>query len=117
MQAPGSHPRCAYTAQVPRLFSDSLRDNIPMGLDRSEDDIMAAIRTAVMDYDVGEFDEGLETKVGPKGVKLSGGQIQRTAAARCSSVTPSSWSSMTSRAHWMSRLSRRSGNGSLSAPV
>jgi len=75
-------PRCAYTAQVPRLFSDSLRDNILMGLDRSEDDIMAAIRTAVMDYDVGEFDEGLETKVGPKGVKLSGGQIQRTAAAR-----------------------------------
>lgn len=75
-------PRCAYTAQVPRLFSDSLRDNILMGLDRSEDDIVAAIRTAVMDYDVGEFDEGLETQVGPKGVKLSGGQIQRTAAAR-----------------------------------
>jgi ATP-binding cassette, subfamily B, bacterial len=26
-------PRCAYTAQVPRLFSDSLRENILMGLD------------------------------------------------------------------------------------
>jgi ATP-binding cassette, subfamily B, bacterial len=75
-------PRCAYTAQVPRLFSDSLRDNILMGMDRSEQDIRTAIRMAVMEYDVGEFDEGLETKVGPKGVKLSGGQIQRTAAAR-----------------------------------
>jgi ATP-binding cassette subfamily B protein len=29
-----------------------------------------------------DFDDGLDTKVGPKGVKLSGGQIQRTAAAR-----------------------------------
>ena len=37
---------------------------------------------AVMEQDLGEFDEGLDTKVGPKGVKLSGGQIQRTAAAR-----------------------------------
>ncbi len=75
-------PRCAYTAQVPRLFSDSLRDNILMGLDRDEQAIQAALRMAVMEYDVAEFDEGLETKVGPKGVKLSGGQVQRTAAAR-----------------------------------
>ena len=75
-------PHCAYTAQVPRLFSDSLRDNILMGMDKREEDIWTAIRMAVMEYDVGEFDEGLETKVGPKGVKLSGGQIQRTAAAR-----------------------------------
>ena len=29
-------PICAYTAQVPRLFSDSLRDNILMGLDRTD---------------------------------------------------------------------------------
>jgi len=75
-------PHCAYTAQVPRLFSDTLRDNILMGLDRTDDDIYRAIRAAVMERDLGEFDEGLETKVGPKGVKLSGGQIQRTAAAR-----------------------------------
>jgi ATP-binding cassette subfamily B protein len=75
-------PHCAYTAQVPRLFSDTLRDNILMGLDRTDDDIYRAIRLAVMERDLAEFDEGLEAKVGPKGVKLSGGQIQRTAAAR-----------------------------------
>jgi ATP-binding cassette subfamily B protein len=75
-------PRCAYTAQVPRLFSDSLRDNILMGMKRDDAEVARAIRMAVMEYDLGEFDEGLETKVGPKGVKLSGGQIQRTAAAR-----------------------------------
>ena len=36
-----------------------------------------------MDRDLGRISsKGLDTKVGPKGVKLSGGQIQRTAAAR-----------------------------------
>ena len=35
-----------------------------------------------MERDLDELEEGLETKVGPRGVKLSGGQIQRTAAAR-----------------------------------
>lgn len=75
-------PTCAYTAQVPRLFSDSLRDNILMGLDRSDEDIFRAVKSAVMDQDLREFEDGLDTRVGPKGVKLSGGQIQRTAAAR-----------------------------------
>jgi ATP-binding cassette subfamily B protein len=75
-------PNCAYTAQVPRLFSDSLRDNILMGLDKSDDEIFEAVRSAVMEEDLSEFKEALDTKVGPKGVKLSGGQIQRTAAAR-----------------------------------
>ena len=75
-------PNCAYTAQVPRLFSDSLRDNILMGLEHSDEDIYRAVRSAVMEQDLNDFEEGLDTKVGPKGVKLSGGQIQRTAAAR-----------------------------------
>jgi ATP-binding cassette, subfamily B, bacterial len=75
-------PNCAYTAQVPRLFSDSLRDNVLMGLDKTDDEIFAAVRSAVMEQDLDDFHQGLDTKVGPKGVKLSGGQIQRTAAAR-----------------------------------
>ena len=37
---------------------------------------------AVMDKDLPELDEGLETMVGTRGVKLSGGQMQRTSAAR-----------------------------------
>jgi ATP-binding cassette subfamily B protein len=75
-------PRSAYTAQVPRLFSNSLRDNILMGLAKGNAAIMQAIRSAVMEHDLDELENGLETMVGPKGVKLSGGQIQRTAAAR-----------------------------------
>jgi ATP-binding cassette subfamily B protein len=75
-------PRSAYTAQVPRLFSNSLRDNILMGLAKDDEAILQAIRLAVMEVDLDELEHGLETMVGPKGVKLSGGQIQRTAAAR-----------------------------------
>ena len=75
-------PRCAYTAQVPRLFSGSLRDNVLMGLSGDEQEVMSAIRMAVMEEDLAEFADGLETTIGPRGVKLSGGQVQRTAAAR-----------------------------------
>ena len=77
-------PRAAYTAQVPRLFSDSLRDNILMGLPTEADgvDMDGAIHKAVMEKDLVDLDHGLATLVGPRGVKLSGGQMQRAAAAR-----------------------------------
>ncbi|MBL8091445.1 MAG: ABC transporter ATP-binding protein [Anaerolineales bacterium] len=75
-------PRCSYTAQVPRLFSNTLRNNILLGMNRSDDDIYKATKLAVMDRDLEQLDDNLETMVGARGVKLSGGQMQRTAAAR-----------------------------------
>ncbi len=75
-------PRSAYTAQVPRLFSDTLQDNILMGQDRSVEELQSAIRIAVLEQDVVALEKGVTTLVGPRGVKLSGGQMQRTAAAR-----------------------------------
>lgn len=75
-------PRCAYTAQVPRLFSSTIKNNILLGYPAQEAEIWKAVRLAVMERDVEELEDGLETTVGPRGVKLSGGQIQRTAAAR-----------------------------------
>jgi ATP-binding cassette, subfamily B, bacterial len=75
-------PRCSYTAQVPRLFSNTLRNNILLGLDRGDHVIYGATRLAVMDRDLEELDDDLETMVGARGVKLSGGQMQRAAAAR-----------------------------------
>jgi ATP-binding cassette subfamily B protein len=75
-------PRCAYTGQVPRLFSNTLRNNILLGLERSDDEIARATKLAVMDRDLEQLDDNLETMVGARGVKLSGGQMQRAAAAR-----------------------------------
>jgi ATP-binding cassette subfamily B protein len=75
-------PRCAYTAQVPRLFSNTLRNNILLGMSKSDDEIYKSTKLAVMDRDLEILDDDLETMVGSRGVKLSGGQAQRTAAAR-----------------------------------
>ena len=85
ISSPGDYlvpPRCSYTAQVPRLFSNTLRNNILLGLNRTDDEVYAAMKLAVMDRDLEELDDDLETMVGARGVKLSGGQAQRTAAAR-----------------------------------
>jgi ATP-binding cassette subfamily B protein len=84
-------PRAAYTSQAPRLFSETLRDNIEMGWHFSPPasggggggrEITSALHRAVMDYDIEQLEYGLDSMVGPRGVKLSGGQMQRTAAAR-----------------------------------
>src|SRR5205807_2522662 len=75
-------PRVAYTPQVPQLFSESLADNILMGLPEDRVDLPASLHLAVLERDLGSLDEGLATLVGPRGLKLSGGQRQRTAAAR-----------------------------------
>jgi len=78
-------PRSSYTPQVPNLFSETLRENIVLG---AEEDggpggrLERALDLAVLREDVRELERGLETVVGPRGVKLSGGQLQRAAAAR-----------------------------------
>ena len=73
-------PRSAYTAQVPRLFSDTLEENIRLGQD--ERHLSWAVDRAVLGADVERLERGLATQVGTRGVKLSGGQVQRSAAAR-----------------------------------
>ena len=75
-------PRAAYTAQVPRLFSETLKQNILLGLPDDPAILAAAVWGAVLEQDVAELEGGLETPVGSRGVKLSGGQVQRAAAAR-----------------------------------
>jgi ATP-binding cassette, subfamily B, bacterial len=80
-------PYSAYTAQVPRLFSTTLRENISMGASNGDEGeatspLQAAVRQAVLEPDVAALEHGLDTVVGPRGVRLSGGQVQRSAAAR-----------------------------------
>ena len=75
-------PRVAYTSQVPRLFSEKLRGNILLGLREDMVDLPEAVRSAVLERDIDDLEDGLDTVVGPRGVKLSGGQQRRAAAAR-----------------------------------
>ena len=75
-------PHCAYTPQIPQLFSHSLKANILLGLERSEAELIRAIEMAVFENDVAAMGHGLDTLIGVKGVRLSGGQLHRAAAAR-----------------------------------
>ncbi|CAA9562624.1 MAG: Heterodimeric efflux ABC transporter, permease/ATP-binding subunit 2 [uncultured Thermomicrobiales bacterium] len=75
-------PRAAYTAQVPRLFSETLKQNILLGHPDDPAALAGAVRVAVLERDVETLAAGLETPVGTRGVMLSGGQVQRAAAAR-----------------------------------
>ncbi len=75
-------PHSAYTPQAPRLFSETVRENILMGAPDTGVDVAEAVRLAVLDRDIAMFEQGLDTVIGPRGVKLSGGQVQRAAAAR-----------------------------------
>ncbi|MDH4076148.1 MAG: ABC transporter ATP-binding protein/permease [Acidimicrobiia bacterium] len=81
-------PQCAFVAQVPRLFAESLADNLRLGHAVGDDELAAAIALAAFDDDVAEFPEGLDTRIGARGVRLSGGQAQRAAAARALAPRP-----------------------------
>lgn len=72
--------RVAYTGQVPRLFSASLRENLLLGW--PDDQLEQAVELAAFDRDLAAMPEGLDTVVGSRGVRLSGGQAQRVTAAR-----------------------------------
>jgi len=91
VEAPSSYlrpPRIAYVPQVPRLFSTTLRDNILLGHPAGNAALAHAVRRSVLDADLARLPKGLETLVGPRGMRLSGGQVQRAAAARALVRTP-----------------------------
>lgn len=75
-------PRSAYTPQVPQLFSHTLRENILLGLAKNDTELKQAIALATFDQDLAAMPDGLDTLIGSKGMRLSGGQLQRAAAAR-----------------------------------
>jgi ATP-binding cassette, subfamily B, bacterial len=81
-------PQCAYVPQVPRLFAESLRDNLRLGHAIDDHELREAITLAAFDKDLIDLPEGLDTAVGARGVRLSGGQSQRAAAARALAHRP-----------------------------
>ncbi|WP_329094655.1 ABC transporter ATP-binding protein/permease [Actinomadura citrea] len=75
-------PRSSFVPQVPRLFSGTIRENITLGAPSSPTEVAEAVRLAVLEDDIAGLDKGLDTVIGPRGLRLSGGQRQRIAAAR-----------------------------------
>ncbi|WP_346898473.1 ABC transporter ATP-binding protein [Clostridium sp. UBA7503] len=75
-------PIVAYTPQNSNLFSDTIKNNVLLGLKDEGKILEQAIYSAVLDRDIKSFKDGIDTMIGSKGVKLSGGQRQRVAVAR-----------------------------------
>ncbi|MDP2994742.1 MAG: ABC transporter ATP-binding protein [Anaerolineales bacterium] len=75
--------------QTSLLFSDTIRENIRYGRSEATDEeIIAAAKTAQAHDFIVKFAEGYETLVGERGVTLSGGQRQRIAIARALLMNP-----------------------------
>jgi ABC-type multidrug transport system fused ATPase/permease subunit len=68
-----------YVAQLPRVLSGTVADNIQLG---HELDAADAVSTAQLEHDLKASGGGLQLLIGHKGTRLSGGQLQRLALAR-----------------------------------
>ncbi|MEP6649348.1 MAG: ABC transporter ATP-binding protein, partial [Lapillicoccus sp.] len=79
----GGVPEAAsLVAQQTFMFDDTVRGNVTLGADRTDDEVWEALRVAQGHGFVGRLSAGLDTRVGERGTSLSGGQRQRIALAR-----------------------------------
>jgi ABC-type multidrug transport system fused ATPase/permease subunit len=72
----------AVVAQTAFLFDDTVRGNVTLGADVSDEEVWAALRAAQADGFVAALPHGLDTRLGERGTSLSGGQRQRISLAR-----------------------------------
>lgn len=79
------HVRTGYVPQTLFIMDDTVRRNIALGLEDSAIDearVLTAIREARLDAFLANLPEGLDTRLGEKGIRCSGGERQRIAIAR-----------------------------------
>lgn len=74
--------RMGYVPQEAIIFSATIKQNITLGREVAEEEFLKALETAQFAGEIPQFEKGLETACGPRGVTLSGGQKQRLAIAR-----------------------------------
>jgi ATP-binding cassette subfamily B protein len=78
-----------YVPQDAFLFSDSIKTNIKFGnQDATDDDVIAAAKTAQVHKNIIKFSKGYDTVLGERGITLSGGQKQRVSIARAIIKSP-----------------------------
>ena len=72
----------ALVSQDVFLFNDTIRENLRAGNDYSEAQINQALEVSYASEFIKNLPEGIETHIGDRGLKLSGGQAQRLTIAR-----------------------------------
>ena len=78
----GIREHVAVVLQHPALFNDTVRANLTMGRERTDDACWRALEIAQLAETIRVLPQGLDSIVGRSGVRLSGGQRQRLAIAR-----------------------------------
>jgi ABC-type multidrug transport system fused ATPase/permease subunit len=79
------HKHIGYVPQNINLIDDTIESNIALGQkkeDIDKDKIINAVKLAKLDGFIEQLENHLDTKVGERGVRFSGGQIQRIGIAR-----------------------------------
>ena len=78
-----------YAPQDPFLFSTSIQENLKFGdAGATEQEVRRVLDVADLESEVEVFPEGLDTRVGERGITLSGGQKQRATLARAILADP-----------------------------
>ncbi|MBE9516045.1 MAG: ABC transporter ATP-binding protein [Proteobacteria bacterium] len=78
----------ATVLQKPAMFNDSVRMNLSLGKDETDDALWQALEVAQLKETVTALPNGLDTIIGQHGIRLSGGQQQRLAIARMILLDP-----------------------------
>ncbi len=84
----GVRGRVVYVPQAPDVFNGSIRDNLLIAKDATDDQLWAILGEVQLTATIAAMPNGLDTKVGEGGVALSGGQLQRLALARALLADP-----------------------------
>lgn len=74
-----------YIPQMPFILDDTIRENIAFGMDEDQIDerlVLKCLKIAQLENFIKKLPHGLDTIIGERGSKISGGQIQRIAIAR-----------------------------------
>jgi len=79
----------ATVLQHPALFNDTVRMNLTLGRDYSDEQLWQALEVAQLAEIIKDIDQQLDAIIGHDGVRLSGGQRQRLAIARMILTNPS----------------------------
>lgn len=72
----------ALVLQTPKMFNDTLRQNLTLGREIPDAKLFDALHIAQLDDVMAKLTDGLETMIGKDGIRLSGGERQRLSIAR-----------------------------------
>ena len=88
---PGWYAKIGYVPQMIFMLDDTIRNNVAYGVEEKEIDeaqVWYALKEAQMDEFVRGLPDGLDTSIGERGVRISGGQRQRLGIARALYTSP-----------------------------